>query len=292
MRTMTLFTRARTTPARPSGSRRAGAGEPVLLVHPFMLSHHSWRPVMQRLSSRGYDVLAVSMPGHHGGPELGWRGATVGHLVDHLERELDRAGFETAHVVGNSLGGWATLELARRGRARTAIPIAPAGGYDGLALRDVAMGLTFVGAAATRPLLRAATLVPPATWPARRLRQVGLKALAHDPSRIPDLDAHHVMRSALAATHPLQVLAACVRSIPAVGLEEIACPVHLVFAERDLVIPPRLYAPYFTERLPHAEVTTLPGVGHCPQVEAPDTVADLIVDTIVRHSPASVAVAN
>ena len=38
---------------------------------------------------------------------------------------MDAAGFETAHLAGNSLGGWIALELARRGRARTVTAISP-----------------------------------------------------------------------------------------------------------------------------------------------------------------------
>ena len=98
---------------------------------------------------------------------------------------------------------------------------------------------------------------------------LGLKAVAHDPSRIDPADARHVARSALGATHPFQVLLACMRSIPAGGLETIDVPVHLVFAGKDLVIPPRLYSSYFIDRIPHAEVTTLENLGHCPQVEEP-----------------------
>ena len=37
------------------------------------------------------------------------------------------AGFDSAHLAGNSLGGWIALELARRGRARTVTAISPAG---------------------------------------------------------------------------------------------------------------------------------------------------------------------
>ena len=269
---------------RPSGSSRAGAGEPILLVHPFMLSHHSWRPVMERLS-RGHDVMAVSMPGHYGGPELGWRRSTFAHMVDHIEQEMDRAGWATAHIVGNSLGGWATLELACRGRARTATAIAPAGGWERLAPRDIAMGLTFVAAALASPAFRFTTHLPHQLVPIRR---VALKAVAHNPALIHPRDAHHVIRTALGATHPLQVVAACARSIPW-ELAEIDVPVHLVFAERDLVIPPKRYARFFTDRLPEARVTMLEGIGHCPQVEAPQLVADLVRDTIAASAPRAAA---
>ena len=48
-------------------------------------------------------------------------------LADAVEREMLGAGFDTAHISGNSLGGWIALELARRGRARTVTAISPAG---------------------------------------------------------------------------------------------------------------------------------------------------------------------
>jgi pimeloyl-ACP methyl ester carboxylesterase len=222
------------------------------------------------------------MPGHYGGPPLSWR-AGFGAMVDHLERQMG----QSAHAVGNSLGGWAALELARRGRARSVTAIAPAGGYDGLLPRDVALGMTFTAFAATRSLLRVTTLLPRMPF-----MHLGLRAVAADPGRIDPADARHVARSALGATHPFQVLLACMRSIPATGLETIEAPVHLVFAGKDLVIPPALYSSYFVERIPHAEVTTLEDLGHCPQVEEPAVVADLIRATVRKHGVAGLAEAR
>jgi pimeloyl-ACP methyl ester carboxylesterase len=190
-------------------------------------------------------------------------------------------------VGGNSLGGWAALELGVRGRARSVTAIAPAGGYDGFLPRDLVMGMAFLATATARSGLRATNLVPHLP-----LRRAALRALAHDTSLIDPATARLVAATALGASHPLQVLLACIRSIPARRLEEIEVPVHLVFAEHDRVIPPRLYAPYFTERIAHARVTHLAGVGHCPQVEAPQTVADLVRETVAWAARAHLAEAR
>ena len=38
-------------------------------------------------------------------------------LTGPVERAMDEAAFATAHLVGNSLGGYVALQLAARGRA-------------------------------------------------------------------------------------------------------------------------------------------------------------------------------
>src|SRR5687768_18166261 len=67
------------------------------------------------------------MAGHAGGPPLdGDLSEAV--LADAVERAMDEAGFETAHIAGNSLGGYLALQLAARGRARSVVALAPGGG--------------------------------------------------------------------------------------------------------------------------------------------------------------------
>src|SRR6201998_13847 len=126
----------RTPPPPPSPSMTTrppihlGSGEPVLLLHPFLLSQTVWEDVAQQLADTGrYEVFAPTMAGHNGGPSAGTRVLSSAVLADHVERQMDELGWKTAHIVGNSLGGWVAFELERRGRARTVTGIAPAGGW-------------------------------------------------------------------------------------------------------------------------------------------------------------------
>ena len=66
----------------------------------------------------------VALAGHAGGPAI-QGDADENVLADAVERALDEAGWETAHVVGNSLGGYVALQLATRGRARSVVALAP-----------------------------------------------------------------------------------------------------------------------------------------------------------------------
>jgi len=75
----------------------------------------TWELVLPKLE-RYHEVLAPTLIGHAGGPLL--EGEVTDALVsDAVERAMDDAHFETAHIVGNSLGGFVALQLAARGRA-------------------------------------------------------------------------------------------------------------------------------------------------------------------------------
>ena len=109
---------------------RAGEGEPLVLLHGFTATWRCWLPVLAELVPR-FDVFAPTLHGHDGGPQL--PDPAVAHTVEqattHVESLLDEAGIETAHLVGNSMGGALALELAKRGRARSVVAISPGGGW-------------------------------------------------------------------------------------------------------------------------------------------------------------------
>ena len=59
-------------------------------------------------------MLEPTLPDHAGGPPIaGEVGAAL--VVDAVERSMDEAGLTTAHLAGNSLGGYVALQLAARG---------------------------------------------------------------------------------------------------------------------------------------------------------------------------------
>ena len=99
----------------------------MVCLHGFTDSWRTWELVLPALE-REHEVLAPTLAGHAGGPAIDGR---IEHhvLVQGVERAMDEAGFETADIVGNSLGGYVALQLASRGRARTVVALAPAGGW-------------------------------------------------------------------------------------------------------------------------------------------------------------------
>ncbi len=75
-----------------------------------------------------FDVLAPDLPGFGASAPLpGDVAPTPRALAEAIAAWLDELEVESAHLVGNSLGGWIALELALMGRARTVTTLCAAG---------------------------------------------------------------------------------------------------------------------------------------------------------------------
>lgn len=133
---------------------RAGRGEPLLLLHGIGTTRTDLARVMGRLTAH-HDVLAVDLPGHGRSPAPPRR-PTVAALTDAVEADLDARALATVHVMGNSLGGRIALELARRGRTRSVVAVAPSG-LAGPAERAYQAAVMTVGRISLRAI---APLVP------------------------------------------------------------------------------------------------------------------------------------
>ena len=57
--------------------------------------------------------------------------------------------------------------------------------------------------------------------------------------------------------------------------DRITCPVLLIWGERDRMVFPTSSERVLAE-IPDARFETIPGCGHCPQIEAPERTLELI----------------
>ena len=260
-----------------------GSGEPILMLHPFLCSQNVWRTVADQLGETGrFEVFAPTMVGHHGGPRATSWFMGTSDLVDDVERRLDQLGWDTAHVVGNSLGGWVAFELERRGRARTLTAIAPAGGWSQHSPTKYETVLKFL---AGGPALAAAQLLGPRILDlpfGRRIATLAVSGPADGPSH-PDLVA--LLEDATHCTAYFQLLVKTLRLPGLLELANVAAPTQLVLCEKDRVFPNPRGNKYLVEHLPtSAEVIRLDGLGHIPMLEAPGRVTELVADFVDRHT--------
>jgi pimeloyl-ACP methyl ester carboxylesterase len=177
--------------------------------------------------------------------------------------------------VGNSLGGYLALRLAARGRARSVIALAPAGGWahgDRAPRELLAVQLRLLEQAqASAPHADQIAATPEGR---RRATQLITTAFEHIP---PELIAHQIAAVAGAAG-ARRLLEQALSFGWTLDAQRIECPVRVVWGTADKLLPwPSAAARYRTRCLPHADWIELDGVGHCPQLDVPLETAQLIL---------------
>jgi pimeloyl-ACP methyl ester carboxylesterase len=256
-----------------TSQHRGGSGSPLVLLHGFTGSWRVWELVLPELE-RHHDVLAPTLLGHAGGPPIeGEPDAEA--MLDAIERAMDDAGFETAHIAGNSLGGYLALHLAARGRARSVVALAPGGGW---AVGDESFRDTLGFFADLYEQIQ--TVAPHAEAIASTPdgRRNATRSIVENPEHIPPELVAHIIRAVAACDGALPMVEQASEKGYDLDAEKVTCPVRVVWGTEDRLLHwPSSAARYRNDWLPHADWIELEGVGHCPQLEVPLETAQLIV---------------
>jgi pimeloyl-ACP methyl ester carboxylesterase len=249
---------------------RAGTGEPLLLLHGLGLSWRCWAPILPELEGR-HDVLAVDLPGFGATPTLPrGRRPTVQALSDAVEAALDDADLGAVHVAGNSLGGWIGVELARRGRARTLVALAPAG-MELPPERAYVISLNET----MRLRAKAAARVARVAVASRIPRTALLAPMRSRPWRVSAADAAEEVRAFGRSDGFQPTLRWTIAAGVPGGLDDVAVPTRICFGTRDVMLAP-CTAPRYAAAIPGAGLHQLPGCGHVPMADDPARVAAAI----------------
>jgi pimeloyl-ACP methyl ester carboxylesterase len=258
--------------------------EPLVLIHGFTGTAAMWEPVRERLAE-DHDVHALTIAGHSGGvPLADGVECSISALADAIEADMDAAGLETAHICGNSLGGWLALELATRGRARSVVAISPAGGWIQGSREERRLARYF---RRLRRMTRFAVPRAERIMRSPRLRRMALRDVCPHGERVSPEHAVGLVRGASECTLWEDLVAAIERDGPATGFEGIDCPALIAWGTRDRVLPYRRHVPRLRELVPDAEYLELTGSGHCPMLDEPERTADVILGvTAAQAAPA------
>lgn len=244
-----------------------------MCLHGFTDTWRTWELVLPSLEAH-HDVLALTLVGHAGGPPINGQISDAA-LADAVELAMDEAGFEAAHIVGNSLGGYISLQLASRGRAHTVVALAPAGGW---ALGDDSYQDTLAYFITMREQLKTAAPHAEAVLAAPGGRRRATQHIATSFEHIPTELLAHLMRGAANCDAVLPLIEFALREGWNIDAQEITCPVRIVWGTDDRLLAwPSSAARFRNDWLPHADWVELEGVGHCPQLDIPLETAQLIL---------------
>jgi len=248
---------------------RTGTGEPLVLLHGQGFSRRAWDPVVPALAERR-DVISVDLPGHgESARQPRGTGSAPRDLAIAVAELLDELDLPTAHVAGNSSGGWVALELGRLQRARTVTAFAPAGLWRKSAPWHVRLGMR-----QSRFVAKVVNRVFPQAPKSRAARALAAIQVAGNPLSVPyepARDTIHAMASATGFRETLRAL----EKTRFTGGTEITAPVTVAFGTRDRVLLPGISR--HRDQLPaHTRWVKLSGCGHVPMWDDPRAVADLL----------------
>jgi len=237
--------------------REAGTGQALLLMHGIGSSSASW--LFQLEALKGYRMIAWDAPGYGESDFLAPESPRAADYAQALHGLLERLLLKDVVLVGNSLGCLmaGAYAASHPERVRSMILLGPAGGHAGdekkLAerLRQLEE-LGPEGLAEKRSPTLVATGSPPIAlelvqWSQRRIQPRGYRQAVHCLA--------YGRLAEDARRFPKKVLVAC-------GTED--------------VITPEAGCKAIAAAFPKGEYRPLPGIGHAPHVEAPETIGELI----------------
>jgi pimeloyl-ACP methyl ester carboxylesterase len=253
-----------------------GAGPPLLYVHGGLGGAYEVVPILAALAQT-HRVLAVDRPGHGLADPFDYRGVDMlAHGRTFLRDVVDALELPTVDVVANSLGALLSVAFAldSPGRvSRLALVGAPFGIMRRPPLQMLPLGLPVIGHRLGRHFFANVTR--------DGSRKFWAKLMVEHPERVDDLlldvDVAHTRRN----VESMVSLIACIADWRRLGYRRelilgerwtaLTMPTLLVWPEHDAFGSPE-NAEALVATSPNLRLVRLPGTGHLPWIDDPDTV--------------------
>jgi 3-oxoadipate enol-lactonase len=251
----------------PVSMARTGAGSNLVMLHSLLADRNVFAPIVPALGT-DHRIDLVDLPGFGAtplvGPSIDAYATVVGGLLE--SSEFDPS---ATTLIGNGLGAFVALGTAIL-RPDTIARLVLIGG--GARFTDQGKGAfrAMIERVETGGMDSVAEVAPARIFPAAYLDE-------HP-------QAAQERRSVLRATAPEAFVNAC-RALLDLDYWEAAAtvtqPTLLITGELDGATPPAM-AMELAERMPRAEVTLIPGMGHAPQLQDPVAVLGVLQPFLAR----------
>ncbi|MEM6660887.1 MAG: alpha/beta hydrolase [Pseudomonadota bacterium] len=250
---------------------------PIVLLHGASGNIRDWSlSILPDLAAR-HHVIALDRPGfgHSKSPRI--NALSLAHQVKALRAALHRMGHHRYILVGHSYGGSLAMRWALdhpdevTGLALLSAPVKDWGG-GGIGLHYQIGGRPVIG-----PAL--AWMAPILAGP--RWVEAAIKEVFHPDAVPPSYPTEGGVELAL-RPHTFRINAVMMLRLYRDILDqcdrygEINCPIEVVHGDADTIVPASIHAIPLADKIGHANLTILPGIGHMPHHAAPKEVAALI----------------
>jgi pimeloyl-ACP methyl ester carboxylesterase len=255
---------------------------PLLLLHGFPGSSFDWHLILPALAAKRRVVL-FDLPGFGFSDKPERYSYSLFEQADVVEALIERLGLSAPHIVAHDMGVSVAAELlARRQRKLLkgelgSLLLMSAGVYDELAKITASQKVLLT------PLGSAFAGLGIAAIFRAQIQRVFVRPVAEEEisamwEQITYLDGHQ--RMSQLAGYLRERVRFEERWISALRMSEYF-PIHLLWGSRD---PTSVFAiaERLAEEIPGAELTRLSGVGHYPQLEAPDETVEAIESWLER----------
>jgi len=256
--------------------RYGHGGSPILLVHGFGTCAFLWREVGPELASANRTAFAVDLFGYGESDRPFDAQYGIASQSDYLDHALTALRLSKATLVGVDLGGAVAMHLAysRPERVERLVLVNPIA-FDEVPADDIKTlqrNTARFAIRVSRGLLGAAPLV-------RELLEQSVAAADKMPDRlVARYMAPYVGQEGL---NHLLALARAVDSEDMLDIElgQLDCPTLIVWGDQDRFLSPKM-ADRLADTIPGSRLVRLPGTGRLVPEEAPETLANMILEFV------------
>ena len=270
---------------------REGDGPAVLLLHGIAGSSRTWRDVIPRLAGR-FTVIAPDLMGH-GQSDKPVGDYSLGAFASGIRDLLEVLDVDRATVVGQSFGGGVAMQLAYQHPERCERLVLVDSGGLGREVSWMLRALTLPGSEYVMPVIFPGFV---RDWGDGLFRSMGRHGI-----RLGRAAEMWSAYASLAESDNRQAFARTIRSVIDPGGQSVSAldrlylanplPTLIVWGDRDDIIPVE-HAHAAHEAIPGSRLVVIEGVGHFPQIEAPDRFVDALVDFMATTEPSRLGTAD
>lgn len=260
-----------------------GEGHPIVFVHGLSGSWPNWLEQLP-VFARSHRAIALDLPGFGHSP-MPREQITIAGYARLLDGLLDALGVDGATLVGNSMGGFISAELAIAYPQRVErMVLVSAAGISTYQRPEVMRAVPLLTRTERIVAAYAAWLASKSDTVARRrgLRNATLGMVVRHPGRLPGPLAAEQLRGA-GKPGFLQALNALLDYPIRERLPEIACPTLIVWGDEDRLISVR-DADVFEQLIPGSRKVVFEKTGHMAMLERPAAFNELL-ESFMEEQP-------